>query len=98
MESVTKFHPIKPAYKAELTFFSNIFFAASLAVSESPIVSNLEVIMFFTVFVTFHQVNVDQYILIVVETRGISGIKKTLLGITASGVVTYAHCPVMVVK
>jgi len=54
--------------------------------------------MFFTVFVTFHQVNVDQYILIVVETRGMSRIKKTLLGSTASGIVTYAHCPVMVVK
>ena len=39
--------------------------------------------------------NVDQ---IVVGSRGISGIKKMLLGSTASGVVTYAHCPVMVVK
>ena len=36
--------------------------------------------------------------LIVVGTRGMSGIKKMLLGSTASGVVTYAHCPVMVVK
>lgn len=39
--------------------------------------------------------NVDQ---IVVGSRGMSGIKKMLLGSTASGVVTYAHCPVMVVK
>jgi nucleotide-binding universal stress UspA family protein len=39
--------------------------------------------------------NVDQ---IVVGCRGMSGIKKMLLGSTASGVVTYAHCPVMVVK
>ena len=36
--------------------------------------------------------------LIVVGTRGMSGIKKMLLGRTASGVVTYAHCPVTVVK
>jgi len=36
--------------------------------------------------------------LIVVGTRGMSGIKKMLLGSTASGIVTYAHCPVLVVK
>ena len=39
--------------------------------------------------------NVD---LIVVGTRGRSGIKKLLLGSTASGVVTYSSCPVTVVK
>ena len=39
--------------------------------------------------------NVD---LIVVGTRDRSGFKKLLLGSVASGVVTYAHCPVMVVK
>jgi len=31
-------------------------------------------------------------------TRGRSGFKRVLLGSTASGVVTYAHCPVLVVK
>jgi nucleotide-binding universal stress UspA family protein len=36
--------------------------------------------------------------LIVVGTRGRTGIKKILLGSVASGVVTYAHCPVIVVK
>jgi len=36
--------------------------------------------------------------LIVIGTRGMSGIKRTLLGSTASGVVTYAQCPVLVVK
>jgi nucleotide-binding universal stress UspA family protein len=39
--------------------------------------------------------NVD---LIVIGSRGRSGFKKMLLGSTASGVVTYATCPVMVVK
>ena len=36
--------------------------------------------------------------LIVLGTRGISGIKQMLLGSTASGVVKYSHCPVIVVK
>jgi nucleotide-binding universal stress UspA family protein len=39
--------------------------------------------------------NID---LIVVGTRGRSGFKKLLLGSIASSVVTYAHCPVMVIK
>jgi nucleotide-binding universal stress UspA family protein len=39
--------------------------------------------------------NVD---LIVVGTRGRSSIKKLLLGSTALGLVTYASCPVTVVK
>jgi nucleotide-binding universal stress UspA family protein len=36
--------------------------------------------------------------LIVVGTRGRSGFTKLLLGSVASGVVTYASCPVMVVQ
>jgi nucleotide-binding universal stress UspA family protein len=36
--------------------------------------------------------------LIIMGTRGRSGLKKMLLGSTALGVLTYAHCPVMVVK
>ena len=36
--------------------------------------------------------------LIVMGTRGRTGIKRLLLGSTASSVVTYAHCTVMVVK
>lgn len=39
--------------------------------------------------------NID---LIIIGTKGRSGIKKLLLGSVASGVVTYAHCPVMIVK
>jgi len=41
------------------------------------------------------QENID---LIVIGTRGRSGIKKLLLGSTASGVVTYANCHVLVTK
>ena len=40
----------------------------------------------------------EQVDLIIVGTRGRSGIKRMLLGSTASGVVTYAHCPVLIVK
>jgi nucleotide-binding universal stress UspA family protein len=36
--------------------------------------------------------------MIVVGSRGLSGIKKMLLGSVVSGVVTYAHCPVLVAK
>jgi nucleotide-binding universal stress UspA family protein len=36
--------------------------------------------------------------LIVVGTRGRSGFKRLLLGSVASDVVTYAHCPILVVK
>jgi nucleotide-binding universal stress UspA family protein len=39
--------------------------------------------------------NID---LIIMGTRGRSGLKRLLLGSTASGVVTYAHCPVLIVK
>jgi nucleotide-binding universal stress UspA family protein len=36
--------------------------------------------------------------MIVVGSRGMTGFKKMLLGSVASGVVTYAHCPVVVIK
>jgi nucleotide-binding universal stress UspA family protein len=39
--------------------------------------------------------NVD---LVVIGTKGRSEFKKLLLGSVASGVVKYAHCPVMVIK
>ena len=41
------------------------------------------------------QMNID---MIVIGSRGITGIKKMLLGSVADGVVTYSHCPVLVVK
>jgi len=36
--------------------------------------------------------------LIIIGSRGMTGFKKMLLGSVASGVVTYAQCPVLVVK
>ena len=36
--------------------------------------------------------------LIIIGTRGKTGLKRMLLGSVASGVVTYAHCPVLVVR
>ena len=39
--------------------------------------------------------NID---LIIVGTRGRTGFKKLLLGSVASGIVTSAHCPVLVIK
>jgi nucleotide-binding universal stress UspA family protein len=39
--------------------------------------------------------NID---LLVIGSRGLTGFKKLLVGSVASGVVTYAHCPVTVVK
>ena len=39
--------------------------------------------------------NID---LIITGTRGRSGLKKLLVGSVASDVITYAHCPVMVIR
>ena len=44
-------------------------------------------------YVEEHNIN-----LVVVGTRGRSGIKKMLLGSIASGLVTYSPCPVLVIK
>ena len=40
----------------------------------------------------------NNFDLIVIGTRGRSEFKKLLLGSVASHIVTYAHCPVLVVK
>lgn len=39
--------------------------------------------------------NID---LIITGSRGHSAFKKLFLGSTASGIITYAHCPVMIIK
>jgi nucleotide-binding universal stress UspA family protein len=39
--------------------------------------------------------NID---LIIMGTRGRTGFKKLLLGSVASGVVNFAHCPVLVIR
>ena len=44
-------------------------------------------------YIEEHDIN-----LVVVGTRGRSGIKKMLLGSIASGLVTYSPCPVLVIK
>ena len=36
--------------------------------------------------------------MIVIGSRGMAGLKKLLLGSVANGVITYSHCPVLVVK
>jgi nucleotide-binding universal stress UspA family protein len=36
--------------------------------------------------------------LIIAGSRGQSAFKKLILGSTASGIMTYAHCPVMIIK
>lgn len=36
--------------------------------------------------------------MIVIGSRGMTGLKKMMLGSVAGGVVTYSHCPVLVVK
>lgn len=36
--------------------------------------------------------------LIIIGTRGVTGFKRILLGSVASGIVTYAHCPVLVIR
>ncbi len=36
--------------------------------------------------------------LIIIGTRGITGFKRMLVGSVASGIVTYAHCPVLVIR
>jgi nucleotide-binding universal stress UspA family protein len=36
--------------------------------------------------------------MIVIGSKGRTGLKKLLLGSIANGVITYSHCPVLVVK
>ena len=45
-----------------------------------------------------HYAKVKKVDVIVIGSRGMTGFKKLLLGSVASGVVTYSHCTVLVVK
>ncbi len=65
----------------------------NISVNTDVIIGNESVVKSIVEYAEEH--NID---LIVIGTRGMSGIKKMLLGSTASGVVTYAHCPVLIVK
>jgi nucleotide-binding universal stress UspA family protein len=49
-------------------------------------------------YVILESAEEKQIVLIVMRTREKTGFKKLLLGSTASSVVTYAHCTVMVVE
>ena len=65
----------------------------NIRLNTEVIISNTSVVKSIVEYADRHKTD-----LIVIGTKGLSGIKKMLLGSTASGVVTYAHCPVMVVK
>jgi nucleotide-binding universal stress UspA family protein len=58
-----------------------------------PIVAKKSLLNTILEYVKEHNIN-----LVVVGTRGRSGIKKMLLGSIASGLVTYSPCPVLVIK
>lgn len=95
------FGVVTPAFLKKVTEEAEMWFAATkenteqlgislktqiISTGESPIKEIVE-------FALREQVD-----LIILGTRGRSGIKRMLLGSTASGVVTYAHCPVFIVK
>jgi len=65
----------------------------NISLTTDVIISSTSVVKSIVEYAEEHKID-----LIVVGTRGMSGIRKMLLGSKASGVVTYAHCPVMVVK
>jgi nucleotide-binding universal stress UspA family protein len=45
-----------------------------------------------------NQANKENADLIIVGTRGLGGFKKLLIGSVSSGVVSHAHCPVLVIR
>lgn len=83
--------------EAEDKWFSrirkNTIEAGIVNFSSDVVVANKSVVAEITEYAESHDIN-----LIVIGTRGRSGLKKMLLGSVASGVVTYVHCPVIVVK
>ena len=78
------------------TWFDNfVQNAASMGVDLKPELINSTRPVDYVILEFAEEQNVD---LIVVGTKGRTGFKKLLLGSTATSVVTYAHCPVLVVK
>jgi nucleotide-binding universal stress UspA family protein len=65
----------------------------NISANTDVIIGNTSVVKSIVEYAEEHKID-----LIVIGTKGLSRIKKMLLGSTASGVVTYAHCPVLVVK
>ncbi len=65
----------------------NVEIVTEVIIAEESIVS--EIIEF------AERENID---LIIMGTRGRTGFKKLLLGSVASGVVNFAHCPVLVIR
>jgi nucleotide-binding universal stress UspA family protein len=66
---------------------SNVSVGTDVVVSTNSVVK--------TIVEYAEEKNID---LIVIGSKGMSGLKRMLLGSIASGVVTYAECPVLVVK
>ena len=62
-------------------------------VKTDVILTVTSVVKGFVEYAEKHQIN-----LIVAGSRGKTGFEKMLLGSVASGLVTYAHCPVLIVK
>jgi nucleotide-binding universal stress UspA family protein len=85
-----------PGTKDSETWFDNfVQNAASMGVDLKPELINSTRPVDYVILEFAEEQNVD---LIVVGTKGRTGFKKLLLGSTATSVVTYAHCPVLVVK
>jgi nucleotide-binding universal stress UspA family protein len=66
---------------------SNVSVGTDVVISSNSVVK--------TIVEYAEEKNID---LIVIGSKGMSGLKRMLLGSIASGVVTYAECPVLVVK
>lgn len=97
-----KLEKLERVYKKEKKEMQNILDRIKVKADEHNLISKTEIIMNASTtnpsmaLVDYSERNnVD---LIVVGTRGRTGFKKILLGSVASGVVTYAHCPVLVIK
>ncbi len=82
--------------QASETWFDNfILKAATIGVELKPELINSTRPVDYVILEFAEEQSID---LIIVGTKGRTGFKKLLLGSTASSIVTYAHCPVLVVK